>query len=514
MDKLGFVLGLAVVASAVAWALARAHRDARAAAAQPSGGRFALAVAAVIGAAIFLRLLQSPSSPRSARLAFALSSAAFGVASSMLVGLVRARLVARADAPPDATVRVGGASAIVAIVGAALGLATVVAVAVRARVEVQIGGGACAFALGGAIAALLGEGGGEAFVVAAMGGAATVTTAASVALRNDALLRAEGVDPAAVMVLPLSILLFGAIAAAIGVMAVRTDDDEESHASRVRGFAVATVVAVMSGATATQWYGGGHATWLMLPSVAGGIAAWLAMLLARYYDDPAQRPLRKLAREPDARARRFTSVLLGVEGGLALCGVAALAVVASEHAGDRIGLEGGGLLGVTVVASAILASSAYLAAVASAREDEGGSQTIAHDVVVLAIASFLLARAASGGHVEGVEALIAATIGLFVVIGFSALRLLGVTRAASVVLVVPIAWAALRASQGAASSGLSLATWAAAGSGLVLATVLERASITSERPRAMQLRAIAGSLPSLVAAAAACTATASAVLGT
>jgi len=326
-------------------------------------------------------------------------------------------------------------------------------------------------------------------------------------VRNDAFLRASGLDPAALIALPLVLLAFGAHATAIGVMAIRSDADEAQDASRMRGFFVASLVALAGVSTAAQWWGRppGHGAWLALAALAGSIAALMALLIGRYYDDPERRPRRAIDRAIVAggRAPALTAAAIGLEGTGALSAVAALAAFAAFRCGELLGLEGGGALAIAIAGAAIVASSGYLAALSAASGASHGA--LAHDVVALGIASGLVVHAIDGGKLAAADIASAAALVIVLLGAFLALQLKGVQRAAALVLVLPVVFAALRGRH-----GLSLATALVSLAGLALATVFERASLTHEGDT--RFRALAGSLPTLVAGTVACAATAAGVL--
>ncbi|MGZ3450929.1 MAG: sodium/proton-translocating pyrophosphatase [Polyangiales bacterium] len=507
MQKLGFVLVLATLGALSAWALASTKRGARR---DDEGGviaRLAIGGSSIAFAWALLRFFRTDLAQASGRATWAIAGLAIGLAAACVAGALRARWTPREDAPADAAARLGGASAILALSVATAGLALSVAIALRLGGPSAVPRVAAGYALGSALAALALAGSGDVFVVASAFGAATTATASAVAVRNDTFLRASGLDPAALLALPLVLLAFGAHATTIGVMAIRSDPEEPPDAARLRGFFVASLVTLAGVATAAQWWGRppGHGAWLSLAALVGGVAAFLALLLGRYYDDPEHRPHRAIVRAiaVGGRARAFTATAIGLEGAAALALVAGLAAFAAYRCGELLGLEGGGILAIAIAGAAVVASSGYLAALSAASGEAHGA--LAHDVVALGIASGLVVHAIDGGRVGAADAASAAALSGLLIGVFLALQLQGVQRAAAVVLVLPVVFAALRGRH-----GLALATSLATGVGLVLATVFERAALTHEGDT--RFRAIAGALPTLVAGTAACAATASGVL--
>lgn len=506
MQKLGFVLVLAALGAVSAWALARSERDVVRSSEGGVVARVAISAASFVLAALILRFFRLDLGQQSGRATWAIAGVAVGLAAACAAGALRARWTPVETATADAAARLGGASAILALSMATAGLTLSVGVALRLGGPTAVPRVASGYALGSALAALALAGSGDVFVVASAFGAATTATASAVATRNDMLLRAAGLDPEALIALPLVLLAFGAHATTIGVMAIRSAEGEAPDASRLRGFFVASLVALAGVSTAAQWWGRppGHGAWLTLAALAGSVAAFVALLLGRYYDDPEQRPRRAIARAlaEGGRARSVVAAAIGVEGAVSLAVVALLASFAAWRCGELLGLEGGGALAIGIAGAAVVASSGYLAALSAAGGEPHGA--LAHDFVALGIASGLVAHAIGGGGSHA-DAIFASMLAATVVGVFLALQLHGERRAAAVVLVLPVVFAAFRGRH-----GLALATSLATAAGLCLATVFERAALTHEGDT--RFRAVAGALPTLVAGTAACAAMTSGVL--
>ncbi len=427
MEKLGFVLILTLVGIGLAFALARSafalsrsergsERDGRDAGSMPWSGDVGLVALAVVGALSGVALLRFAKTSGGA--SWALSGISLGVAVSAAAAVVRGR------ASASRTLETTGAAAIVSIAASTLG-ATILALAVVrlgppivvADALARVLGG---YALGAAVVVLAVGRAGEPFLVAAASASATTIAASTVAFRNGASLRASGFDPLALVALPLALHAFAAIAIAIGVLAVRVDDGELPQAARLRGFAVATALTALAAIATSDWWGRppGEGAWLALSSVTGAAAAWIALWIGRYYDDPHARPQRTLARATDVRTRTMTGAVHGMEGGVALLALAALSIVLAARTGELLALDGGAVLGVAVASATLVAASGYLDAAASA--DAGADAysarvpTLAQDVLAVAFIVFLLVERLDRGR--AVVTWIVAAVGLVLAI--------------------------------------------------------------------------------------------------
>ncbi len=527
MDKLGYALVLSLVAMGFATTLVRAQRDALepGAAAKPAAPRLgALALSLFVGVVVF-RLAGRPELGEArTRIAACLSGLSFGAAAALACGLLRARLVARRDAPQTDAIRVGAASSVVPLLASAIGAGVLTMVVARGGVAAldALPRVLSAFALGVGIVVLVGEGGGAAVLVAAACGAGATIAASSVAVRASQALVAAGIDPLALPALPLALQAQAALCTLVGAMATRVDPDEPPDAPRVRGLAVVVVTAALAAASGAHWWFG-HGGFLALSAFVGALAAWLALLVGRYYDDPEHRPRRTLSRARPA-ARAWAGTVVGAEGGAALVAVASLAIVGAHRAAASIpGIHAGaGMLGVVVAAAVVSAAAAYLDALAIV--DVGGvearAQTLAHDVVSVTIAAYLV-LATVHAPISGREILVGAIVGALVVGGYVAVGLRGAPRAAALVLVVRALFAGVAAGPGRAA--LITAAGAVGAMAQLAAIVLERTATAHVGPAVgdagpidgsiQRLRALAGACPALAAAFALAAATVVASFG-
>lgn len=537
MDKLGLVLALVLVAMGCTAALVRAHLvrahgDGRARAldadTRPLAPRLAVVVVSLlVGWALFRVAASAPLEGARVRVASCASAWSFGVAIALACGLVRARLVGARDASSTDALRIAAASSVVPLLASVLGTTLLTMLVARGGVAslAVLPRILPAFALGVGIVVLVGEGGGAAVLVAVAYGVGGTIAASSVAVRSASELLAVGLDPLALSALPLALQAQAALCTLVGAMATRSDPDEPPEAPRVRGLSVVVASATLAAASGAFWWGG-HAGFLGLAAVVGAIAAWLALLAGRYYDDPTHRPRRMLARAravaPFPSSATWAGTAVGAEGGVALVAIASLAIFGAHRSGALVSIPGAGILGVAVAAAVVSAASAYLDALAivDAGAVEARAQTLAHDVVSISFAAYLL-LATVHTTISGREWVVGAIVGVLVVGGYLAVGLRGAPRAAVLVLIVPALFAGVASGPGRAA--LVTAAWCVVAIAQLAAIVLERTATAradacagDARPidgSILRLRALAGACPALAATFALAAATVVASVG-
>jgi K(+)-stimulated pyrophosphate-energized sodium pump len=168
----------------------------------------------------------------------------------------------------------------------------------------------------------------------------------------------------AVMLFPLVTRAFGLVAAAFGVMVVRTDDREAPQNALARGLYVTALLHVVGTAGAAKWLLGDR--WLhFFGCGAIGIGAFVAFFhVTQYYTDHRHRPVRELA---DASRAGPTFTLLygmatGIESSIVPFALLVLAVLGASELGARTGLASGGLYGAAATMVGMLGAAGYVLA--------------------------------------------------------------------------------------------------------------------------------------------------------
>src|SRR5881409_3514839 len=172
-----------------------------------------------------------------------------------------------------------------------------------------------------------------------------------------------------VMLFPLVARAFGLIASIVGVMAVRTDEDEDPMSALNRGYYVAAGLALIGFGVATRWLLYVHErplAWLHFFACGLiGIATSQAFVyITQYYTEYRYRPVREIAAA--AQTGPATTIITGMAVGLECTAVPtiviSLAIVGSYQLGRMTGIPGAGLFGTAVATMGMLATAAYILA--------------------------------------------------------------------------------------------------------------------------------------------------------
>ena len=172
-----------------------------------------------------------------------------------------------------------------------------------------------------------------------------------------------------VMLFPLVARAFGLLASIVGIMAVRTDEEEDPMSALNRGYYIAAFLALCGFAVATRWLlhvpERPNAWLLFLACGLIGIATSQAFVyITQYYTEYRYRPVREIAES--AQTGPATVIITGMAVALECTAipilVISLAVVASYALGTSIGIPGAGLFGTAVATMGMLATAAYILA--------------------------------------------------------------------------------------------------------------------------------------------------------
>ena len=172
-----------------------------------------------------------------------------------------------------------------------------------------------------------------------------------------------------VMLFPLVARAFGLIASIIGVMAVRTDENEDPMTALNRGYYIAAVLALGGFAVATRWLlyaperPGAWGTFFLCGLI--GIATSQAFVyITQYYTEYRYRPVREIAEscQTGAATNIITGMSVAMECTAVPVIVISLAIVLSYSLGNSVGIPGAGLFGTAVATMGMLATAAYILA--------------------------------------------------------------------------------------------------------------------------------------------------------
>src|SRR5438094_461159 len=168
---------------------------------------------------------------------------------------------------------------------------------------------------------------------------------------------------------PLVARAFGLVASIIGIMAVRTDEDEDPMQALNRGYYVAALLAVGGFAAATRWLL--HApeqpgAWLrfFLCGLVGIATSQAFVYITQYYTEYRYRPVREIAEA--AQTGPATTIITGMAVAFECTAVPtiviSLAILVSYFLGRSTGIANAGLFGTAVATMGMLATAAYILA--------------------------------------------------------------------------------------------------------------------------------------------------------
>ena len=172
-----------------------------------------------------------------------------------------------------------------------------------------------------------------------------------------------------VMLFPLVARAFGLVASIVGIMAVRTDENEDPMAALNRGYYIAAFLALVGFAGATRWllYAPERPNAWLLFFTCGliGIATSQAFVyITQYYTEYRYRPVKEIASA--AQTGPATTIITGMAIALECTAVPtiviSLAVLLSYLLGNQTGIPGAGLFGTAVATMGMLATAAYILA--------------------------------------------------------------------------------------------------------------------------------------------------------
>src|SRR6266481_4879356 len=172
-----------------------------------------------------------------------------------------------------------------------------------------------------------------------------------------------------VMLFPLVARAFGLIASIVGVMAVRTDENEDPMSALNRGYYIAAGLALLGFGVATHWLLNAperpHAWLHFFACGLVGIATSQAFVyITQYYTEYRYRPVGAIAAA--AQTGPAPTIITGMSVALECTAVPtiviSLAILGSYLLGRSTGIPGAGLFGTAVATMGMLATAAYILA--------------------------------------------------------------------------------------------------------------------------------------------------------
>ena len=154
-----------------------------------------------------------------------------------------------------------------------------------------------------------------------------------------------------VMLFPLVARAFGLIASIVGILVVRTREDEDPMKALNRGYYVAALLAIVGFFVATKWLlanpAAPDAWWkYFLCGMIGVLTSIAFVYITQYYTEYKYRPVREIAEA--SQTGPATNIITGVAVGFECTLLPVIAISIAILASYKIGvsaLPGGGLFG-------------------------------------------------------------------------------------------------------------------------------------------------------------------------
>jgi K(+)-stimulated pyrophosphate-energized sodium pump len=169
---------------------------------------------------------------------------------------------------------------------------------------------------------------------------------------------------------PLVARALGLIASIIGIMTVRSAEDEDPMAALNRGYYIATGLATVGFFLATWQMLGSYWFWFFLSGLTGIITSLLFVYITEYYTEHRYRPVRSIAES--SQTGPATNIITGFAVGLECTALPTLiisgALIFSYYCGiwsgvtDAQGHPIGGLYGTALATMGMLSTCAYILA--------------------------------------------------------------------------------------------------------------------------------------------------------
>src|ERR1700693_2582015 len=171
-----------------------------------------------------------------------------------------------------------------------------------------------------------------------------------------------------VMLFPLVARAFGLLAAIVGILMVKTREDQDPMQALNRGYYIAASLAIGGFFLATRWLLGNDAhpdAWwkYFLCGVIGILTSVAFVYITQYYTEYRYRPVREIAEA--SQTGPATNIITGVAVGFECTLMPVVAISIAILASYKIGvwaLPGGGLFGTAVATMGMLGTAAYILA--------------------------------------------------------------------------------------------------------------------------------------------------------
>jgi len=182
---------------------------------------------------------------------------------------------------------------------------------------------------------------------------------------NTGYFESNGLALLGVILFPLVARAFGIIASIIGVLSVKTRENEDPMKALNRGYFITAVIAMVGFFIASRWLLGSEYYFnFFLCGVIGVLTSVAFVYITQYYTEYTYRPVKSIAEA--SQTGPATNIIAGVAVGMESTGypilVISAAIVGAYFLGSHSGLADAGLFGTAVATMGMLGTAAYILA--------------------------------------------------------------------------------------------------------------------------------------------------------
>src|SRR3972149_1004305 len=182
---------------------------------------------------------------------------------------------------------------------------------------------------------------------------------------NEVVFQEQNLTLLGVILFPLVARAFGIIASAIGIMSVRTNEQEDPMQALNRGYYITSAFAIAGFYVASRWLMGPQYYFnFFICGVIGVLTSIAFVYITQYYTEYSYRPVKSIAEA--SQTGPATNIIAGVAVGMESTGVPILvigtAIVSSYFLGVHSGLQHAGLFGTAVATMGMLGPCAFILA--------------------------------------------------------------------------------------------------------------------------------------------------------
>ena len=182
---------------------------------------------------------------------------------------------------------------------------------------------------------------------------------------NEIVFQEQNLTLLGVILFPLVARAFGIIASAIGIMSVRTNEQEDPMQALNRGYYVTSAFAIAGFYVASRWLMGPQYYFnFFICGVIGVLTSIAFVYITQYYTEYTYRPVKSIAEA--SQTGPATNIIAGVAVGMESTGgpifVIGMAIVSSYFLGVHSGLQHAGLFGTAVATMGMLGPCAFILA--------------------------------------------------------------------------------------------------------------------------------------------------------